>query len=255
MISAKGLAEVVRNELKPEERGHLARELLVEGTRKMKMRYITLRLKLVRLREAKVANTKRTCAALAIQTYQIRRLGNKHFYRAFDAEKLWAAAGAVQISHGGPNYGAGAASKSTTIDAQAGGQRSGQKPPVPHVGPPTAAAVASQPSGRQTPPRSERGGRAYFGLSARSHARSDGNATERSGNDSSNEGAAASDPEVSALSRRVAELTQALARVEEAVQRQADSTRQIGEEARASYQAILARLSTLEPVQSTQLNA
>ena len=45
---------MVRNELKPEERGHLARELLVECTRKMKMRYITLRLKLVRLREAKV---------------------------------------------------------------------------------------------------------------------------------------------------------------------------------------------------------
>lgn len=104
VLSAKALAEAVCRHLSAQERDHLAREVLNECTRKMKMRYLALRIKLVRLREAKVANTKRTCAALSIQTYQIRRLASKHFYRASNFEEtLWATAagGGVEPDVGG----------------------------------------------------------------------------------------------------------------------------------------------------------
>jgi len=103
---------------------------------------------------------------------------------------------------------------------------------------------------------SQRNGQRTFGKSRGVGHETTSASSDRHGNDGSTarEGGASSDPDaVAALSRRVADLSQSLSRVEETVQQQAAATRQIGVEMRASHQAILARLRSLEP--STPLNA
>ena len=308
VLSAKALAEAVCHHLSAQERDHLAREVLNECTRKMKMRYLALRIKLVRLREAKVANTKRTCAALSIQTYQIRRLASKHFYRASNFEEtLWATAagGGVEPDDGGtaamdmdavtraaavlvtwataagggvePDDGGTAAMDmdavtraatvrgATTAGAAGGGggrQSSGVRPPRKPLHSsdggksPDGTASARARFSRLDGWASQRNGQRTFGKSRGVGHETTSASSDRHGNDGSTarEGGASSDPDaVAALSRRVADLSQSLSRVEETVQQQAAATRQIGVEMRASHQAILARLRSLEP--STPLNA
>ena len=285
VLSAKALAEAVCRHLSAQERDHLAREVLNECTRKMKMRYLALRIKLVRLREAKVANTKRTCAALSIQTYQIRRLASKHFYRASNFEEtLWATAAGGGVE---PDDGATAAMDmdavtraaavrgATTAGAAGGGggrQSSGVRPPrKPLHSSDGGKSPDGKPDGGKSPDgtasaralfsrldgwASQRNGQRTFGKSRGVGHEATAASSDRHGNDGSTarEGGASSDPDaVAALSRRVADLSQSLSRVEETVQQQAAATRQIGVEMRASHQAILARLRSLEP--STPLNA
>jgi CRP-like cAMP-binding protein len=275
VLSAKALAEAVCRHLSAQERDHLAREVLNECTRKMKMRYLALRIKLVRLREAKVANTKRTCAALSIQTYQIRRLASKHFYRASNFEEtLWATAagGGVEPDDGGTAAmdmdavtRAAAVRGATTAGAAGGGggrQSSGVRPPRKPLHSsdggksPDGTASARARFSRLDGWASQRNGQRTFGKSRGVGHETTSASSDRHGNDGSTarEGGASSDPDaVAALSRRVADLSQSLSRVEETVQQQAAATRQIGVEMRASHQAILARLRSLEP--STLLNA
>ena len=275
VLSAKALAEAVCRHLSAQERDHLAREVLNECTRKMKMRYLALRIKLVRLREAKVANTKRTCAALSIQTYQIRRLASKHFYRASNFEEtLWATAagGGVEPDDGGTAAmdmdavtRAATVRGATTAGAAGGGggrQSSGVRPPRKPLHSsdggksPDGTASARARFSRLDGWASQRNGQRTFGKSRGVGHETTSASSDRHGNDGSTarEGGASSDPDaVAALSRRVADLSQSLSRVEETVQQQAAATRQIGVEMRASHQAILARLRSLEP--STLLNA
>lgn len=89
IIGVKTLADVVREHLGSAERLRLGQEVIRTVCRKMRLRYISLRMQADQLEHGQGHGSRRIVAALKIQAAQVRRLARPVAYAAFDFEELW----------------------------------------------------------------------------------------------------------------------------------------------------------------------
>ena len=98
VLGDKGLAEQVKQHLGKPERTRLASDVVRETCRKMRLRYLTMRVALTRLRENKAqGTTRRTQAVLVIQAAQVRRLARPSAYSTTTFEERWGPIGSLHV--------------------------------------------------------------------------------------------------------------------------------------------------------------
>ena len=270
VVSSTALSALARAQLDEKERSRLASEVVHEVSRKMKLRFLSLRIQLVRLRDAQIHGSKRTCAALAIQTYQIHRLSFPSFYPASSlADILGEATNRSSGSNGGSARAGGRRKRPPLLREMPSGAQSGAQSGASHARAPEVAggSPATLSASQAIPPpparaASRAGGGLFSGRGAAekspkrskseelgfapSPAAADARGRVSPASSGGSGGAMDTAAEIAAVSRRMADLKQHVARIDEALKKQAEATRQVGEQVGRQGEVTDARLAQLE---------